>query len=112
MMQGFKLNTAVSAFTEFINEALPIKSEFLKDLIEAFLITLSPYTPHIAQELWINRLEHKESIFYEIYPEFDSKLAKEDLIELPIQVNGKLRYVLSVKHDLPEDVIREKVLSS
>ena len=111
-MEAFKLNTAVSAFMEFINEAYPIKQEFSKDLIETFLITLSPYAPHIAEELWRNRLEHQESIFYEVYPEFDSELAKEDLLELPIQINGKLRDVLSVQHDLPETVIKEKVFGS
>ncbi len=111
-MEAFKLNTAISAFMEFINEASTIKQEFSKDLIEAFLITLSPYAPYVAEELWHEKLGNSSSIFYELFPKYDEELAKEDLLELPVQINGKLRDVISVDFDLPEEEIKEKVFAS
>jgi leucyl-tRNA synthetase len=54
------------------------------------VLLLSPFAPHIAEELW-QTLGHKESLAHEPWPEFDAALAKEDMIEVPVQINGKVR---------------------
>lgn len=97
IIERFHLNTAISALMEWSNflsgniEAVKkAKKTLLRDTLETFLILLSPFTPHIAEELW-EKLGHRESIFKEKWPEYDSSLMKQFEYELVIQVNGKLR---------------------
>ncbi|MCX7795257.1 MAG: leucine--tRNA ligase [bacterium] len=97
IIERFHLNTAISALMEWSNflsgniEAVKkSKKTILKDTLETFLILLSPFTPHIAEELW-ERLGHKESIFKERWPKHDPNLMRQFEYELVIQVNGKLR---------------------
>jgi leucyl-tRNA synthetase len=96
-LSSFKLNTAVSAFMEFINEASPIRDAFTKELAEQFLITLAPFAPHIAEELWRNYLDHEKSIFLASCPVYDEELAMLEEIEIAVQVNGKLRGVFAAE---------------
>ena len=76
-----------------------------------FLILLSPFAPHLAEELW-EKLGHKESIFKEKWPTYDKKLAKDETIELVIQVNGKLRDTIEVKANISEKDAKEMALES
>ncbi len=62
------------------------------------MLLLSPFAPHIAEELW-QALGHAESLAYEPWPEFDAALAKEDTIEMPVQINGKVRSKIVVPTD-------------
>jgi leucyl-tRNA synthetase len=96
-VNSFKLNTAVSAFMEFINEASPIRHAFSRELAEQFLLALSPFAPHMSEELWQNYLNHDESIFLTSYPVYDEDLARLEEIEIAVQVNGKLRGVFSAE---------------
>ena len=59
------------------------------------MLLLSPFAPHIAEELW-QALGHEKSLAYEPWPEFDPALAKEDTVEVPVQINGKLRSKITV----------------
>jgi leucyl-tRNA synthetase len=65
---------------------------------------LSPYAPHITEELW-KLLGHTESIAYEPWPSFDPALTKSDTIEVPVQINGKLRAVVSVAATADKDAL-------
>ena len=66
-----------------------------REVLEKFVLLLSPFAPHIAEELW-QVLGQFDTIAHEQWPEFDSSLAKEDTIEVPVQVNGKLRSKITV----------------
>jgi leucyl-tRNA synthetase len=66
--------------------------------MEKFVLLLSPFAPHMAEELW-QSLGHNESLAYEPWPEFDPSLAREDSIEVPVQVNGKVRAKINVPTD-------------
>ncbi|HOP56424.1 MAG TPA: class I tRNA ligase family protein, partial [bacterium] len=73
-----------------IDAVKKVKGVILRDTLETFLVLLSPFTPHIAEELW-EMLGHKESILRENWPEYDPNLMKQFEYELVIQVDGKLR---------------------
>ena len=108
------LNTAVSAVMELVNELYafcraarraahraatmsrrpsivrPETAAVLREAIEALVLLLSPFTPHLSEELW-ERLGHADGIVAAGWPVFDAAAALEDAIEIPVQVNGKLR---------------------
>jgi leucyl-tRNA synthetase len=87
-------NTAISRMMEFTN-FFTTASERPRVVMEKFVLLLSPFAPHIAEELW-RALGHRESLAHEPWPEFDAELAKEDTIEVPVQINGKVRSKISV----------------
>jgi leucyl-tRNA synthetase len=78
-------------FTNYFTTA----SERPREALEKFVLLLSPFAPHITEELW-QSLGHKETLAYEPWPQFDPALAKEDAVEVPVQINGKLRSKISV----------------
>jgi leucyl-tRNA synthetase len=86
---GLRFNTAISAMMEFRNH-LGKLDVVPRAVIEPFVKLLSPYAPHIAEELWAV-LGHKDTIAYEPWPTFDPTLTKADMVEVPVQVNGKVR---------------------
>jgi leucyl-tRNA synthetase len=90
-------NTAISRMMEFTN-FFTAASERPRAAMEKFVLLLSPFAPHMAEELW-QALGHKESLAYEPWPPFDASLTKEDSIEVPVQVNGKLRAKIKVATD-------------
>lgn len=90
-------NTAISRMMEFTNY-FTSASERPREALEKLVLLLSPFAPHIAEELW-QALGHKQSLAYEPWPEFDPALAKEDTVEVPVQVNGKLRSKITVATD-------------
>ncbi len=87
-------NTAISRMMEFTN-FFTTASERPRVVLEKFVLILSPFAPHIAEELW-QALGHKETLAHERWPEFDPALAKEDTIEIPVQINGKVRSKINV----------------
>ena len=109
-IEKMKFNTAVAAFMEFINFALEDKKEIGKDVIERFLILLSPFAPHITEELW-QQLGRKDSIHNQPWPKYDQKLIKEEIITLIIQVNGKIRDKIEVNVNISEKEAKEVALS-
>ena len=99
-IENFRFNTAISALMILVNEVE--KEKVSKDGYSILLILLSPFAPHIAEELW-EKLGHKESIFKEKWPEYDQSLIKDEEIELVIQINGKLRDRIRVSADISEE---------
>ncbi|MEW6407708.1 MAG: leucine--tRNA ligase [Patescibacteria group bacterium] len=103
-IENFKFNTAISSMMIFVNQLSAIsnqQSAINKEILEKFLQILSPFAPHLAEELW-ERLGHKKSIFDEAWPEYDKNLIKEDFFELVIQINGKVRDRLKAKVDISQ----------
>lgn len=109
-IESFKFNTAISQMMILVN-ALEKEEKISEDLYEKLLIILSPFAPHITEELWEN-LGHKESIFKEVWPKYDPELIKDETINLIIQVNGKLRDTIEVKADILKEEAQEKALAS
>ncbi len=105
--ETMNFNTAISQMMIFINtvnkeEILPL------EYAEGFLKLLNPVAPHITEELW-NKLGHTNSIAYENWPKFDEAKTIEDTIEIPVQVNGKLKTTISISLDEDESSVKEKV---
>jgi leucyl-tRNA synthetase len=71
-----------------------------------FLIILSPFAPHLAEELW-ERIGNSESIFKTSWPKYDEALLKDDTFVLAIQINGKLRSTIEVASDITEETAKE-----
>jgi leucyl-tRNA synthetase len=90
----FNLNTAVAALMSWLNEAARDVQALRRDQVERMLIALAPFAPHIAEELW-QRLGHTDLIAHARWPEVDARMLEDEQLELPIQVNGKLRGKLS-----------------
>src|SRR5262249_11558156 len=74
-------------------------------VLEKFVLILSPFAPHLAEELW-HALGHKETLAYEPWPSFDEALTKEEEIEVPVQINGKLRARLLVPVAVAHDKVK------
>jgi leucyl-tRNA synthetase len=86
---GMSFNTAIARMMEFVNYFTK-QSVRPKACLEPFVLMLSPYAPHIAEELW-RLLGHKQTLAYEPWPAFDEALARDEEIEIPVQIKGKLR---------------------
>jgi len=106
-IEDLSFNTAISAMMIFINEANKW-DEHPKSILEPFVKLLSPFAPHIAEELW-RKLGHDESIAYADWPEFNEEYLISDTQLYPIQVNGKVRGEINVPRDRAKD--KEFVLS-
>lgn len=89
-------NTAISRMMEFTN-FMSGQDDRPKAVLEPFVLLLSPFAPHLAEELW-NVLGHNESLAYQNWPSFDETLLVEDTVEIPVQINGKLRAKIQVAH--------------
>ncbi len=96
-IEQMSFNTAIARMMEFTNYFLK-SSVRPKRAMEDFVLLLSPFAPHIAEELW-QALGHTDTLAYEPWPRFDETLIREETIELPVQVNGKLRAVIQVPVD-------------
>ena len=82
-------NVAISQMMIFVNEASKFDS-LPREMWEGFVLMLSPYAPHLGEELW-EKLGHKESCAYAKWPEFSEEFCKDDTKEFPVMINGKLR---------------------
>ena len=100
-------NTAISQMMIFINSVYK-ENVFPKEYAEGFLKLLNPIAPHITEELW-NKLGNNESIALSSWPKYDEEKTKNDTINLPIQINGKLKATIDIVVDEDESVIKEAV---
>jgi leucyl-tRNA synthetase len=108
-IEGMKFNTAISQLMILANAFE--KEECISMLhYSYFLLLLSPFAPHLAEELW-EKLGHTESIFKENWPEHDPEMIKDEEIELIVQVNGKVRDKIQVSADISEEEAKEIVLA-
>lgn len=106
-IEAFKLNTAVSAlmsYVNFLNDYAEESGSVDRRSLEALALLVAPFAPHIAEELW-RRLRHDGSVFAANWPEYDPDKVTEDLLTLPVQVNGKLRGTIQVNRDTSEEEI-------
>ena len=88
-LEGYRFNTAISRLMEFVN-AFTGQEVRPKAAMEAFTLLLAPMAPHIAEELW-EVLGHASTLAYEPWPTFDPALLVDDEVEVPVQVNGRLK---------------------
>ena len=110
---GFQFNTAIAAVMECLTvvranpkASAPVRREALEKLI----LILGPFVPHIAEELW-SLLGNEPSVFEREWPAVDNLAAKEEELEIPVQVNGKLRGKVTVPAGTGEDKIKEQALA-
>jgi len=108
-IEKFGFNTAISAMMIFVNH-LSKKSVRPKAAIEKFVLLLSPFAPHIAEELW-QRLGHTSSLAYESWPVYDPAMVVEKEIELAVQVNGKIKDRITVSADADEEQVKNAALN-
>ena len=107
--ETLNFNTAISQMMIFIN-AVQKEEIFPRAYAEGFVKLLNPICPFITEELW-SELGHKETIANEAWPTYDESKMVVDTIEVPIQVNGKLRGKIKVSKNAGEEEIREKALA-
>ena len=118
-------NTSIAAIMELVNELYAVKERVARapspaELVPAQLmfevqrdlvLLLAPFAPHLAHELW-EMLGEKGSLLRTPWPKYDPALAKEDEIEVPVQINGKLRALIVVPADSSKELIQERALSN
>lgn len=115
-ISNFSFNTAISALMIFINECssykqknnkLPLKSESLKMFAKIF----SPFAPHLGEEIW-QKLGESDSIFKSVWPNFSEDLARDKLVNIAVQINGKLRASIEVAFDTEEDEVFSLIMQN
>jgi leucyl-tRNA synthetase len=120
--ERMNFNTAVAALMELTNEIYAFDGSVkgdttdadrfaLKEAMEALAKLLAPFTPHIAEELWAE-LGHDEIVVASAWPEFDAELAKEEELEIPVQLNGKLIARVVMPADVSDEAMKEAALAS
>ena len=97
-----RFNTAVSELMKTLN-ALEQAPELPRQAIEKFLVILAPLAPHLTEELWQVALKNKKSIHLEKWPRYDAKLAVQETVQVPVQVNGKMRDVIEISPRAMQD---------
>jgi len=108
-VESLKFNTAIAQMMVCVNELTKLDRR-PRWVIERLVLVLSPFAPHIAEELW-QRLGHAESLAHEPWPVWDPVLVLEDTVTVAVQVNGKLRATLELPRDLGADEVREAALA-
>ena len=107
--EEMRFNTAISQMMIFTNLCTK-KKKVSRKTAESFTLLLSSYAPHTAEEMW-ELLGHSSSLAYQSFPTFDPDLAREDLITIAIQVNGKMRGKLEVSRDIDKSEFFTKAKS-
>ncbi|MCI9516304.1 MAG: leucine--tRNA ligase [Lachnospiraceae bacterium] len=109
-LESFSLNTVVSGFMEFNNKMIELAKReggIDKETLETAVILLAPFTPHLSEELW-EQLGHTESVFKNEWPKYDTEAMKDDEVQVPVQINGKTKVVISI----PAECSKEEALAS
>jgi len=111
-IERMSFNTAISSFMICLNELQEISpNKIPRDFLKTLTLLMSPLAPHMTEEIW-QLLGHIESIARAPWPEFDSKWVHLNEVLVVVQVNGKLRDRVTVPRDMPEEALKELVLSS
>ncbi len=108
-IERFSFNTAVSAFMVAANDLSKIKSKN-RTVLEQFLIVLSPFAPHICEELW-SIIGKEGSVITARFPEAEEKYLKEDTVTYPIAFNGKTRFTIDFPAQMPKEEIEKQLLA-
>lgn len=109
-IEKFSFNTSVSSFMICVNELTDLKCN-KRAILEPLAIILSPYAPHIAEELW-KLCGHEQSIAYAEFPEYNESYLVEDTFEYPVSVNGKTRFKINLPLQISKDEIEQRVLAA
>jgi len=102
-LEALRFNTAIAQMMVFTNEVTKLKTR-PRALLEPFVLLLSPFAPHIAEELW-ERLGKAPSVATQPWPQYDPALVVSERLTIPIQVNGKLRSKIEVPADSSEEEV-------
>jgi leucyl-tRNA synthetase len=105
-LDAMRFNTAIAKLMEFVNFAGPLQTR-PRAVLEPFVLLLSPFAPHIAEEMW-QTLGRGKTLAYEPWPKFDPALCVEEEIEVAIQINGKIRSKLVASPDADDAALIEK----
>lgn len=107
-IERFSFNTVVSALMICVNELNDLKSNN-KTILEQLVILITPYAPHIAEELW-EKLGNQESVTLQAFPTFEPKYLVESSHKYPVSFNGKMRFMLELPLDLSKEEIEKTVM--
>jgi len=108
-IENFSFNTSVSTFMIAVNELSGLKCN-KREILEPLLVLVSPYAPHIAEELW-SKLGHDTSISTAEFPVFEASHLVESTKVYPVSFNGKMRFTLELSLDLSKDEIEAIVMA-
>jgi len=105
-LENLSMNTVISGFMEYTNKLMEIaaKSGVDKQTLETIVILLSPFAPHISEELW-QVLEHDKSVFFETWPVYDEEKLKDDELTIVVQLNGKVRENITVSAQADKEFV-------
>jgi leucyl-tRNA synthetase len=109
-IENFSFNTSVSEFMICANELSSLKCN-KRSIVEPLVIALSPFAPHISEELW-EKLGHSETILAASFPKYDEQYLTESSFNYPISINGKVRAQMNFALDMPKEDIEKLVLAS
>ncbi len=108
-IETFNYNTAISSFMICVNDLTALKCN-KRAVLEPLTILLSPFAPHITEELW-RMLGHNDYIYNAEFPDYDEKYLVENEYEYPVSFNGKMRFKIKLPLDMPKDEMEKAVLS-
>jgi leucyl-tRNA synthetase len=108
-VESLRFNTAISAMMIFLNLAYK-KGKVTRETASLFTKILSPFAPHVAEELW-SMQGHSASLAYEPWPLVNEDFLKEDLFEYPVSFNGKMRFKIALPTGMGKDEIAKEVLA-
>ncbi|WP_435260754.1 leucine--tRNA ligase [Tenacibaculum sp. nBUS_03] len=107
-IENFSFNTSVSTFMIAVNELTALKCN-KREILEPLLILISPYAPHVSEELW-SKLGHTESISTVDFPKFEASHLVESSKNYPVSFNGKMRFTLELPLDMSKEEIEKTVM--
>jgi leucyl-tRNA synthetase len=108
-IESLGFNTAIARMMEFVNYFTK-QSARPQAVLEPFVLLLAPFAPHIAEELW-RALGYSSTLAYEQWPKFDAALARDEFIEIPIQIRGKVRTKIQVPPGITKDELERAARS-
>ena len=108
-IESFSFNTAVSTLMITINE-LSSQNCKSREILEPLLIVLSPFAPHICEEIW-EKIGNSESIVFSTYPKYIESYLKDSTKIYPVSINGKLKYKIELSNDLSKEEIEKAIIS-
>ncbi|MFZ0281540.1 MAG: leucine--tRNA ligase, partial [Bacteroidales bacterium] len=108
-IENMKFNTAISEMMIFLN-LIYKKGKVTERTASRFVLILSPFAPHIAEELW-SQLGHQTTLAYEPWPEVNEEYLKEEIFEYPVSFNGKMRFKITLAADMTKEDIISSVLA-
>ena len=113
-LEVYGFNTAIARSMEFVNDIVlyeqnkTLNKDLLMNCIETLIILLAPFAPHFAEELW-ESLGKTTSVHKETWPKFNEEEMQLKQIEIPVQINGKVKVVVKVNANLNDDQVKEVV---